>query len=70
MPAGPHAAGDYHLVERGSGRFARAVRVSAAFDGSRAVVSLVRGELRVVLPKIYDRRGVARGLPIATEPQA
>jgi HSP20 family molecular chaperone IbpA len=70
VPVGPHEAGDYHLVERGSGRFARAVRVSAAFDGSRAVVSLVRGELRVVLPKIHDRRGVARGLPIATEPQA
>jgi HSP20 family protein len=70
VPVGPHAAGDYHLVERGSGRFARAVRVSVAFDGSRAVVSLVCGELRVVLPKIHDRRGVARGLPIATEPQA
>jgi HSP20 family protein len=70
VPAGPHAAGDYHLVERGSGRFARAIRVSAAVDGSRAVASLVRGELRVILPKIHDRRGQARPLPITTEPQA
>jgi HSP20 family protein len=70
VPTGPHAAGDYHLVERGSGRFARAVRVSAPVDGSRAVATLVHGELRILLPKIHDRRGVARVLPITTEPLA
>jgi HSP20 family protein len=70
VPAGPHATGDYHLVERGSGRFARAVRISTAFDGSRAAASLVRGELRVLLPKIHDRRGEPRTLSITTEPQA
>lgn len=58
---GPKAGG-YHLVERGSGRFARAVRLSGAFDGSRVEATLINGELRVTLPKIAERRG--RGLPI------
>jgi HSP20 family protein len=64
----PGAGGDYHLVERGSGRFARAVRIASAFDGARAAASLVSGELRVVLPKIHDRRRQARTLTITDEP--
>ncbi len=39
--------GGYHLVERGSGRFARAVRVSGAFEGSRVRATLTDGELRI-----------------------
>jgi HSP20 family protein len=54
--------GAYHLVERGSGRFARAVRVGGAFDGSRVTARLDAGELRVTLPKLVDRRG--RGLEV------
>jgi HSP20 family protein len=57
--ASPQASSGYHLVERGSGRFARAVRIAASFDGSRARATLKHGELRVVLPKIADRRGVS-----------
>ena len=54
--AGPGpGTGGYHLVERGSGRFARAVRVSGAFDGSRVRATLADGELRVTLPKLADR---------------
>jgi HSP20 family molecular chaperone IbpA len=64
----PGAGGDYHLMERGSGRFARAVRIASAFDGARAAASLVSGELRVVLPKIHDRRRQARTLTITDEP--
>ena len=64
----PNAGGDYHLVERGSGRFARAVRIASAFDGGRAAASLVNGELRVVLPRIHDRRGQARTVAIGDEP--
>lgn len=60
--------GDYHLVERGFGRFARAVRVAEAFDGSRARASLVTGELRIVLPRIHDRRGQARTIAIDDPP--
>ena len=50
-PAGT-GGGDFHLVERGFGRFARAVRVCgrrSTAAGRRA--RLVNGELRVVLPK-------------------
>ena len=63
---GPGAGtGGYHLVERGSGRFARAVRLTTAFDGSKARATLLNGELRVTLPRIGERRG--RGVPIAIE---
>jgi HSP20 family protein len=68
VPLSPDAGGDYHLVERGSGRFARAVRVVSAFDGGRAAASLVNGELRIMLPKIHDRRGQARTLTIGDAP--
>jgi HSP20 family protein len=47
----------YHLVEREFGRFARAVRVSGAFDLQRAQATVVNGELVVLLPKLADRRG-------------
>jgi HSP20 family protein len=47
----------FHLVERDFGRFARAIRVNAAFDASQARARLQEGELRVVLPKIQERRG-------------
>jgi HSP20 family protein len=49
----------FHLVERGYGRFARAVRVSHTCDTARARAVLVEGELRISLPKIPDRRGHA-----------
>jgi len=52
-------AGGYHLVERGSGRFARAVRLVGAFDGAKVRATLTGGELRVTLPKLADRRGGA-----------
>lgn len=47
----------YHLVEREFGRFARAVRVSGAFDAQRASARVLNGELTIVLPKIGERRG-------------
>jgi HSP20 family protein len=64
--AGPAAGtGGYHLVERGSGRFARAVRLHGAFDGARVRAVLTDGELRITLPKQGERRG--RGLAIPVE---
>ena len=54
----------FHLVERDFGRFARAVRISAAIDGSQARARLVNGELRIVLPRIADRRGTGLMVPI------
>jgi len=62
---GPAAgAGGYHLVERASGRFARAVRVAGAFDGANVRAMISDGELRVRLPKLVDRRGKAMAVPV------
>jgi HSP20 family protein len=54
----------FHLVERDFGRFARAVRINAAIDGAQARARLVNGELRVILPRIADRRGTGLLVPI------
>jgi HSP20 family protein len=64
----PGGRGDttFHLVERGFGRFARAVRLAGAFDGGRAQAILQGGELRVTLPRIEERRGSEIHVPIAT----
>ena len=56
----------FHLVERDFGRFARAVKINAAIDGSQARARLANGELRVVLPRITDRRGAGQLVPIET----
>jgi len=49
----------FHLVERGYGRFARAVRITRPCDVAQATASLINGELRISLRKIADRRGRA-----------
>ncbi len=56
--APPRTAEDhtFHLVEREFGRFARAVRLTGAFDVGAARASVDAGELTVVLPKLVDRR--------------
>ena len=54
----------FHLVERDFGRFARAVKINAAIDGAQARARLANGELRVVLPRIADRRGTGLMVPI------
>jgi HSP20 family protein len=59
-------AASFHLVERDFGRFARAVKVNAAIDGSQARARLANGELRVVLPRIIERRGTGLIIPIDT----
>lgn len=63
-------AGGYHLVERGSGRFARAVRVTGAFEGRGVRATLSDGELRITLPKLADRRGAGLAVPIDTTRRA
>jgi HSP20 family protein len=64
----PAERGDatFHLVERGFGRFARAVRLAGAFDGGATKAILQGGELRLIVPKIDDRRGQEIRVPIAT----
>jgi HSP20 family protein len=52
-----HREAAFHLAERDFGRFVRAVRLSGAFDAGQAQASLAGGELRIVLPRIQERRG-------------
>jgi HSP20 family protein len=47
----------FHLAERRFGRFIRTVGLTGAFDAGRGTASLADGELRVVLPRIDERRG-------------
>jgi len=65
-PACPARDAAFHLVERGFGRFARVVRLAGAFDASRAEAILRAGELRLVLPRITERRGREIPVPIKT----
>lgn len=64
VPAAP-ANARFHLAERTYGRFARAVRIAGAFDAKRAKAIVQNGLLRIVLPRIEDRRG--RLVPIEVE---
>jgi len=54
----------FHLVERGFGRFARTVRLTAPCDTARARATLLHGELRIVVPKMTDRRSKTIQIPI------
>ena len=54
----------YHLAERSYGRFARAVRLLETVDPSRARAVASAGELRVIIPRLEDRRGSMRLIPV------
>ena len=57
----------FHLAERAYGRFARAVRLSGAFDASRARATTEAGQMRIVLPRMEDRRGRLYTVPVDSE---
>ena len=59
-------AASFHLVERDFGRFVRAVRLNVAIDAAKARARLANGELRVVLPRLKERRGSGLLVPIDT----
>lgn len=63
LAATPEAA-RYHLAERAYGRFARAVRLSGAFDLGRARATTGAGQLRITLPRIEERRGHSIRIPV------
>ncbi len=63
-PAPPDRDTTFHVVERASGRFARAIRVGLAVDAARARATLRAGELRLVIPKISERRGREIDVPV------
>jgi HSP20 family protein len=52
-----HADAAFHLAERAFGRFTRAFRIAGAVDAGAARATLSAGELRIVVPRIADRRG-------------
>ncbi len=60
-----HADAAFHLAERAFGRFTRAFRIAGAVDAGAARATLTAGELRIVVPRIADRRG--REIRIAVE---
>ena len=60
----PDADARYHLAERSQGRFARAVRLTGSVDTGRARASTAAGELRIVLPRLDDRRGRMVMIPV------
>jgi len=66
----PYAGGtvdaSFHLVERGFGRFARAVHLDGPVDGGRARAVFRGGELRITLPRVVERRGAEIHVPITT----
>jgi HSP20 family protein len=64
-PVAPdHDDAAFHIAERAFGRFARAIGLEGAFDAGKAVATLIDGELRIVLPRIVDRRGARLRIPI------
>jgi HSP20 family protein len=60
-----HHDAAFHLAERAFGRFTRAFRIAGAVDAGSARATLSSGELRIVVPRIADRRG--REIRIAVE---
>lgn len=60
-----HADAAFHLAERAFGRFTRAFRIAGAVDAGAARATLSAGELRILVPRIADRRG--REIRIAVE---
>jgi HSP20 family protein len=65
-PVAPGHQGDaaFHVAERAFGRFARAIGLEGAFDAGKAAATLRDGELRVVLPRLDERRGGPIRIPI------
>jgi HSP20 family protein len=58
----------FHLVERGYGRFARAIRLSAPCDTNRARATFINGELRISIPRLAERRSASVRISISGEP--
>jgi HSP20 family protein len=65
LPSANVPGARFHLAERAYGRFARAVKVSGAIDASRATAVVAAGQLRVIVPRIADRRGQVITVPVS-----
>jgi HSP20 family protein len=69
-PDAARGPASFHLVERDFGRFARAIRIHAAIDAAKARARLKDGELRIILPKMQERRGREMIVAIETDTPA
>jgi HSP20 family protein len=58
----------FHIAERSFGRFARGVRLNGSFDVAGARATFRRGELRIVVPRVEERRGTEILIPIDSAP--
>ena len=67
LPRRGRGDSSFHLVERGFGRFVRLLRLTSACDAGRARAVLTRGELRITVPKIVERRGRSIAIAITTD---
>ena len=63
-PSCQHDHAGFHLAERAFGRFARAVEIDGAYDAAKASATLTHGELRIVLPRVDERRGRRIRIPV------
>jgi HSP20 family protein len=59
-----HAGAAFHVAERTFGPFLRAVPLRLAFDAAGIRATLSNGELRIVVPRIAERRGREIDIPI------
>jgi HSP20 family protein len=66
-PCGSEGA-QFHIAERSFGRFARGVRLHGSFESARAHATLRGGELRIVIPRVDERRGGEIVIPIDATP--
>jgi HSP20 family protein len=57
----------FHVAERSYGRFARAVRIGGAIDATRVRAVAGAGQLRVILPRVEDRRGQVLMVAVESE---
>lgn len=64
-PCAPGAA-RFHVAERTFGHFVRTIALRHAFDAAAITATLAHGELRIVIPRIADRRGREIEIPIET----
>jgi HSP20 family protein len=58
------AGAAFHVAERACGRFIRTIPLALAFDASRIEATLTQGELRIVVPRIEERRGQEIEIPV------
>lgn len=64
LPSCEHDKAGFHLAERAFGRFERAVEIDGAYDAANASATLSHGELRIVLPRVDERRGRRIRIPV------